>query len=141
VPPAAFDHAREHGLDRVHSAKHVDLDQALDGLDAGRGERAVRADPGVGDEDVDRPEAGFDGTHGRVDLRTVRHVRRRHQAPVAEGAVHLVEIVGAAGDEPDTCAARDGLGGHGPADTARGARHDDGGSLPLHGRDPTDRVS
>ena len=60
VTSPAGDHAGQHVPDGVHRPEHVDLDEPLHLVRFDVGERPVRADAGVGDEHVDRPELGFE---------------------------------------------------------------------------------
>ena len=128
-------HARQEAPRERRERRHVQAHHAVDGLDGGVEKRALVAEPGVVDEDVDRETLGFQA----VDERGGGAVRLQVGLEDGRLPAALADVVGdrregvfAAGDEHDVRAGRAELAGHVGADARRGAG-DEGRAAAVEG--------
>ena len=130
----ARDHAGKHGLHRVDRAEIVDAHDALELFDVGVGEGAVRADPGVVDQDVDRAERPLDLADRALDVVAARDVGHGDRAATSGLLKDRIELIFGPGDETELSAALRGFSRDRAADPARGSGDDGDRRVPTHGR-------
>ena len=136
MPAAAFEHRRQHRVDRIHGTEQVDIDDLFDSdrLQVARF-AIIAANTGIGDEDVDMLELMNKLGRGRRDRIGIGNVAGKDTGRAAglfAAGFEFIEHIAASGEQSDDRSFLCKCHRQPLADAARRSGQKDAFSMPIH---------